>query len=92
MHGLPPRAATGGSNAEPAENSARDAALGRAASLKRIVHYYANPSLATRVSAPSAFEPGEDETPDSLILSAFFSASSRLRVEMKPPPVVYNRT
>jgi hypothetical protein len=83
MHRSPRRAATGGSNAEPAEDSARDATSGRAAGLKRIVNYYANLSLTPHVSAPSAFEPGEEEPPDSLILSAFFSASSRLRVEME---------
>jgi hypothetical protein len=47
------------------------------------VNYYANLSLTPRVSAPSAFEPGEEEPPDSLILSASSSASSRLRVEME---------
>ena len=78
------RAATGGSNAEPAEDSARDAALGGAGGLKRIVHDYANPSLTPRVSAPSAFEPGEEETLDLSSSPRSFSASSRLRVEMKP--------
>ena len=83
MRGSTRRAATGGSNAEPTEDSARDAALGGAAGLNRVVRHYVNPSLAPRVSAPSAFEPGKEEPPDSLILSAFFSASSRLRVEME---------
>jgi hypothetical protein len=47
------------------------------------VHHYANPSLAPHASASSAFEPGEEETHDSLILSASFSASPRLRVAME---------
>jgi hypothetical protein len=64
-------------DAEPAEDSARDAALGGAAGLKRIVHHYADPSLTPRVSAPSAFEPGEEETLD---LSSSPRFSPRLRV------------
>src|ERR1019366_1101106 len=81
MHGSPPRAATGASNAEPAENPTRDADSGRVAGFKKLVQYYAHPSLTPRVSAPSAFDSGEEETPDSLILSASSSASPRLRVE-----------
>jgi hypothetical protein len=83
VHGATPRAATGGSNAEPAEDSARDAALSGAAGFQRIVDHYADFSLTSRVSASSALESGEQGPPDSLILSAFFSASSRLRVEME---------
>ena len=86
VRGATLRTAAGGSNAEPAEDSARDAAIGEAAGLKRIVHHYANLSLTPRVSASSALEPGEQEPPDSLILSASFSASLRLRVEMKLEP------
>jgi hypothetical protein len=48
----------------PAEDSARDAASGEAAGIKRIVYHYVNPSLTPRVSAPSASEPGEEETLD----------------------------
>jgi hypothetical protein len=77
MRGSTLRAATGGSNAEPAEDSARDAAFGGAPGLKRTVHHYADPSLAPRVSAPSAFEPGEEETLD---LSSSPRFSPRLRV------------
>jgi hypothetical protein len=69
-----------------AEDSASGAASGEAAALKRIAHHYANPSLTPHVSASSALEPGEQEPPDSLILSASFSASLRLRVEMKLEP------
>ena len=81
MRGSTLPAATGGSNAEPAEDSARDAALGGAASLKSIPHHYADPSLAERVSASSALEPGEGE-----ILDLSFSPrlSPRLRVGVYP--------
>ena len=83
MHGSTLHAATGASNAEPAEDSAWDPALRGAAGLKRTVNHCADPSLAPHVSAPSAFEPREEETLDSLILSASSSVSSRLRVEME---------
>ena len=64
MHWSALHGATGGSNAEPTEVSARDADLGGAAGFKKTVHRYANPSLTPRVSAPSAFEPGEEDTLD----------------------------
>ena len=60
-----------------------------AAGLQRTVHHYANPSLPPSVSASSALEPGEQ---GSLDLSFSPRLSPRLRVEMEPPPVVYNRT
>ena len=82
MRGLTLHTAAGGSNAEPAENSARGAALRRWRASKESC-IVTQPSLAPRVSASSAFEPGEEETPDSLILSAAYSASSRLRAEME---------
>jgi hypothetical protein len=65
MRGQTPLAATGGSNAEPAEDSARDAASGEAAALPRIVNHYADPSQTERVSASSALEPGEEGTLDT---------------------------
>src|ERR1035441_9683382 len=69
--------ANGGSNAEPAEDPAWDAASRSAAGLQRIVHPYAVPSWTPRVSAPSAFEPGEERTLD---LSSSPRLSPRLRV------------
>jgi hypothetical protein len=72
-----PRAAAGGPNAEPAEDSASGATLGRVAGLKRIVHCYGDPALTKRVSAPSAFEPGEQKT---LNLSFSLRLSQRLCV------------
>ena len=79
MRGSTPHAATGGSNAEPAEDSARDAVIDGAAGLKRIAHHYANSLLVPRVSAPSAFELGEAETLD---LSSSPHFSPRLRVSV----------
>jgi hypothetical protein len=69
-------AADGGSNAEPAEESARDAAISGVAGLKRIVNHYRGPRPTPRVSAPSAFELGEEETLD---LSSSPRFSPRLR-------------
>jgi len=77
MHGMTLHTATGGSNAEPAEDSARDATLRERAGLQRIVHHYGNPSLTPRVSAPSALEPGEEEP---LYLLSSPRLSPRLRV------------
>jgi hypothetical protein len=77
MHGSTLHAATGASNAEPAEDSAWDPALRGAAGLKRTVNHCADPSLAPHVSAPSAFEPREEETLD---LSSSPRFSPRLRV------------
>jgi hypothetical protein len=51
-------------------------ALGGAAGLQRMVHHYANLSVTPRVSAPSAFETGEEETLD---LSPSPRFSPRLR-------------
>jgi len=73
MHESTPHAATGDSNAEPAEDSARDAALGRAVIITQ-------PSIARRVSASSAFEPREEGTLDSLILSASFLRVSASKI------------
>jgi hypothetical protein len=64
MRGQKPRTATGASNAEPAEDSAREPALGEAAGLPRIVNHHADPSQTERVSASSALEPGEEGTLD----------------------------
>jgi len=88
MRGLTPHAATGGSNAEPAEDSTRDAAFGGAAGLKRIVNNYADPSLTPHVSAPSAFEPGEEETLD---LSSSLRFSLRLCVSASKWNLTHSR-
>ena len=76
MRGSTLPAATGSSHAEPAEVSARDADIGGAAGFKMIVNHHADPSLTPRVSAPSALEPGEEETLD---LSSSPRFSRRLR-------------
>ena len=64
MRGSTPHIAAGGSNAEPAEDSARDAASGEAAGLPGFVDHYADPSQTERVSASSALEPREEGTLD----------------------------
>jgi hypothetical protein len=80
MRGQKPRTATGGSNAEPAEDSARDAASGEAAGLPRIVNHHADPSQTERVSASSALEPGEEGTLDiSHSLRVFLRVSAAPR-------------
>jgi hypothetical protein len=57
--------------------------------LKRIVNHYAGPAPAPRVSAPSAFEPREEDPPDSLATSP--RLSPRLRVSAPKNEPASNR-
>jgi GxxExxY protein len=53
--------------------------------LKRIVNHYTGASLARRVSASSALEPGEEKMPDSLSSSPRFSPRLRVSASKTEP-------